>query len=93
MTDKIKHWKNIAEELSDDKLIEMCNEIFEWKHHRGILPDGSSLRQLSNELDMPVRTLEEYILNEASHRFKKLILLLMLDRPYIFLNTSVSEKR
>lgn len=93
MADKIKRWKNIAEELSDDKLIEMCNEIFEWKHHRGILPDGSSLRQLSDESNMPVRTLEEYILNEASHRFKKIILLLMLDRPYNFLDTSVSEKR
>lgn len=87
------HWKNFAEELSDDKLIEMCNEIFEWKHHRGTLPDESSLRQLSNELDMPVRTLEENILNEATHRFRELVLLLMLDRPYIFLDTSVSEKR
>lgn len=93
MTEKLKIWKNVAKDLSDDKLIEMCDEIFEWKYNLGILPDESPLRQLADETNMSVRGLEENILNEASHRFKKLILLLMLDRPYNFLDTSVLEKR
>ena len=77
--------------LSDEELHMMCNEIFIWKNETGILPENSKLKIFATMAVTNVQTAEELVLNEASERFQKLVVLLMSERPYRFLNYRIPE--
>lgn len=77
--------------LSDEELHMMCNEIFIWKNETGILPENSKLKIFATMAGTNVQTAEELVLNEASERFQKLVVLLMSERPYRFLNYRIPE--
>lgn len=79
-------------QLSDEELHIMCDEIFTWKHRTGLLPLNSQLRAFSTTAHVNLYTAEEMILNEASERFHKMTILLMSERPYLFLNYKKAER-
>ena len=77
--------------LSDEELHMMCNEIFIWKNETGLLPENSQLRLFATTACINVKTAEELVLNEVSERFQKLVVLLMSERPYRFINYRIPE--
>lgn len=80
-----------VDQLSDEELHTMCNEIFVWKNETGTLPENSQLKIFATMAGTNVQTAEELVLNEASERFQKLVVLLMSERPYRFLNYRIPE--
>lgn len=80
-----------VDQLSDEELHTMCNEIFVWKNETGLLPENSQLRLFATTACINVKTAEELVLNEVSERFQKLVVLLMSERPYRFLNYRIPE--
>lgn len=77
--------------LSNAVLLAMCDEIFYWKHVYGKLPVGSQLKSYAAVAGISASTAEELILDEASRRFRKLIVLLMSERPSMFLNCNTAD--
>lgn len=75
-----------ADQLPDEELLTMCNEIFIWKNGTGVMPADSHLKLFAAMKQMNIRIAEELVLNAASERFQKLVVLLMTERPYKFLN-------
>ena len=90
MEAKTKKIMTAVDELSDEELHTMCNEIFAWKNDTGTLPANSHLKNFSKAAGIDIQTSQERVLNEASYRFQKMIILLMSERPYRFLNYRVS---
>ena len=80
-----------VDQLSDEELHTMCNEIFVWKNETGLLPENSKLKFFATMACINVQTAEERVLNEASERFQKLVVLLMSEHPYKFLNCRIPE--
>lgn len=72
-------------ELTNDDLIKACNEVLQWKHSTGCLPEGSILKKLADEAHMEIRDVEKEIISEAHKRFKDVVLLLMSEDPYKYL--------
>ena len=77
--------------LSNATLLNMCDEIFYWKYVYGILPAGSPLKSYATVSGTSTSTAERLILDEASRRFRKLIVLLMSERPSAFLNCNAAD--
>lgn len=86
MEEKIKKSITAVNELSDEELHVICDEIFAWENETGTLPKNSQLKFFATMACTNVKTAEERILNEASERFQKLVVLLMSEHPYRFLN-------
>lgn len=82
MTD---YTKNPITDLSDSDVIKMCGEILEWHHKTGILLENSTLRKFASEAHLTTRDAEEEIIDEAYIRFKDVVVLLMMERPYKYL--------
>ena len=82
MTD---YTKNPVTDLSDSDVIKMCGEILEWHHKTGILPENSTLRKFASEAHLTTRDAEEEIIDEAHARFKDVVTLLMMEKPYRYL--------
>ncbi|WP_418851842.1 hypothetical protein [Prevotella sp.] len=69
-----------------DKIISLCNEIYEWREKEGRLPIKSILYEFSVESGCQnIRVLEDKILEEAHRRFGNIVLLLMKDAPKYYL--------
>ena len=69
-----------------DKIISLCNELYEWREKEGRLPIKSILYEFSVESGCQnIRVLEDKILEEAHKRFGNIVLLLMKDAPKYYL--------
>lgn len=69
-----------------DKIISLCNEIYEWREKEGRLPIKSILYKFSVESGCQnIRVLEDKIIEEAHKRFGNIVLLLMKDAPKYYL--------
>lgn len=69
-----------------DKIISLCNEIYEWREKEGRLPIKSILYGFSVESGCQnIRVLEDKIIEEAHKRFGNIVLLLMKDAPKYYL--------
>nr|DAV73165.1 MAG TPA: hypothetical protein [Caudoviricetes sp.] len=69
-----------------DKIISLCNEIYEWREKEGRLSIKSILYEFSVESDCPdIKLLENMIVEEAHKRFGNIVLLLMKDAPMYYL--------
>lgn len=69
-----------------DKIISLCNEIYEWREKEGRLPINSILYEFSVETDcQDIKVLEYKIIEEAHKRFGNIVLLLMKDAPMYYL--------
>lgn len=69
-----------------DKIISLCNEIYEWREKEGRLSIKSILYEFSVESDCPdIKLLENMIVEEAHKRFENIVLLLMKDAPMYYL--------
>lgn len=69
-----------------DKIISLCNEIYEWREKEGRLPIKSILYEFSVESGCQnIRVLEDKVLEEAHKRFGNIVLLLMKDAPKYYL--------
>ena len=74
-----------VEKMSDQEIVTMCNEIYNWKYVTGCLDKNSLLRNKANNLEhTSTYTLSQYVLDEAVDRFSNLVLLLIADKPYKF---------
>jgi hypothetical protein len=69
-----------------DKIISLCNEIYEWREKEGRLSIKSILYEFSVESDCPdIKLLENMIVEEAHKRFGNIVSLLMKDAPMYYL--------
>lgn len=78
--------KTYIEQQDSDKIISLCEEIYEWREKEGKLPLKSILYEFSRESDcQDIRFLETEIVEEAHKRFGNVVLLLMKDNPKRYL--------
>ena len=73
--------KNYIEHLDIDELIDLCNDISEWRYDTGELKTDCSLSQLSKDLQESPRRLEACILYESHERLGSIVKLLLKDEP------------
>ena len=78
--------------MSDERLIKIGNEIYNWKNYgMGILEDGE-LKKFCAETGATPRTIEDiFAKNELLKRYRKIALLLFETYPALMLAT-VSDK-
>ena len=78
---------NIVDELTNDQLIELINERYDYRSNNVINSDFPKLRKLYDEHPnfQSEDMLYQYILNEASLRFDKVVIELFLKFPEKFL--------
>lgn len=77
---------NYLRDLSNNKLIILCNEIYEWKYEVGELPEKSAFDLLYKKFNLLDRRLiQNYITEEALRRYRRLSLLLIKESPKHFL--------
>lgn len=81
MTD---YTNNSATDISDSDVAKMCSEILQW-HKEGILQENTTLKKFANEAHLTTRDAEEEIIDEAHARFKDVVTLLMMEKPYRYL--------
>lgn len=78
---------NIVSELTNDQVIELINEMYDYRIKNGVNSDRPKLQKLYKEHqnfhseDM----LYQYILNEAAIRFDKVVIESFLKHPDKFL--------
>ncbi len=78
---------NIVSEFTNDQVIELINEMYDYRIKNGVNSDRPKLQKLYKEHqnfhseDM----LYQYILNEAAIRFDKVVIELFLKHPDKFL--------
>ena len=78
-----------VEKMSDQEIITMCDEIYNWKYVAGCLGQNSLLRDKAKNLaHVSASVLSHYVLDEAANRFGNLVVLLMANKPYKFLQFS-----
>lgn len=67
----------------------LCNEIFEYQNGNGILNHDTKFynffKENQSKYKWDIRFFENLILDEASIKLDKVIKLLMLNRPYVFI--------
>lgn len=77
---------NYLRDLPNNKLIILCNEIYEWKYEVGELPEKSVFDSLYKKFNLLDRKLiQNYITKEALRRYRRLSLLLIKESPTYFL--------
>ena len=78
-----------VEKMSDQEIVTICNEIYNWKYVTGCLDKNSLLRNKAKNLEhVSSSMLSRYVLDEAANRFGNLVVLLMANKPYKFLQFS-----
>lgn len=87
----LKKMSTTADQLSDEELHAICDEIFARKNVLGVLPVNSRLKLFATMADVSIQTAEEIVLNEAGDRFQEMVVLLMSECPYKFLNYGASK--
>lgn len=79
-------------EIPDERLIALCKECYDFKNGNGDYK-GTELTELSKEVCIPnLRNLEEYVVFEATRRYKKVVSLLFADNPSMFLRKMSEEE-
>jgi len=76
----------LVKDISDNDLIIMCNEIYEWKN-TGVLNQKGLLRKLFNEHEgkyVFIKPLEDEVIMEAHSRFKNVVKLLFVVNPSLY---------
>lgn len=84
-----KSWKELEDMidgLTDERLIEIANEIFDYQK-TGNTSEDAFVIETSELLKIANRDVEYYVLDELSKRYRKLVLLLMKNRIGDFLNS------
>lgn len=77
---------NYITHISGNDLVALCKSVYEFKNGNGVLEPTSTLKILSENLQLPdVRALEYAITEEAHKRYKPIVLLLMKDAPAHYL--------
>lgn len=76
--------KNEIQSLSNDNLIQICKEIYDWRYVNGVLVDGV-LSNFAKSVSKTPRDLEKMLINEANVRFNKIATLLICDEPTLYL--------
>mgnify|MGYP006877362002 FL=1 len=77
---------NYITHISDNDMVALCKSIYEYKNGNGVLEPTSTLKILSENLQLPdVRALEYAITEEAHKRYKQIVLLLIKDTPTHYL--------
>lgn len=78
--------KNYIEHMDANGLLNLCNDIYEWKYVTGKLSPGCTLNMLAENLQFwELRDIEEIVLCVAVKRFRKIVPLLMLSAPQEFI--------
>ena len=81
-----KELNDYIKTLPNNKLIILCNEIYEWKYEVGELPEKSAFDSLYKKFNLLDRRLiQNYITEEALRRYRRLSLLLIKESPKHFL--------
>lgn len=70
---------------SMDKIIEACNDIYEYRYITGILSNNSIVRRMSKETCFKIQDLCEAIMDYATTKLQSTIKLLMLERTFNFI--------
>ena len=74
--------------LTDTELVELCNDIYDYKHINGVLNKTSPLINLMENLEYKnIRDIENVVIEVASERLSKSVLLLLQSVPYKFFKT------
>ena len=69
--------KNYIEHMEDNRLVSLCNDIYEWNYVTGTLKVGCTLNQLAENLQYwEIRDIEEIVIDVATKRFENVVLLL-----------------
>ena len=77
---------NYLRDLPNNKLIILCNEIYEWKYEVGEIPENSAFNSLSKKFNYSNgRAIQNSIIEEALRRYRRLSLLLIKESPTHFL--------
>lgn len=81
-----KELNDYIKTLPNNKLIILCNEIYEWKYEVGELPENSAFNFLSKKFNYSNgRAIQNSIIEEALRRYRRLSLLLIKESPTHFL--------
>lgn len=84
--------KDYVENMSENELLEICIEIYDWKHLTGKVHKKEKLEKISKELSIPVRDIENMVLEVSAKKLAKPILLLLEECPQEFLVLKKNEK-
>lgn len=74
--------QNIASELSNDTLLEICDGLYTGKYRTCVSSEDSPLKRIADESHIEISDLSESILDEASRRFKNVFLLLVKEEYF-----------
>ena len=70
--------------LKTDTLVEMCDEIYDWRK-TGTLSSDSKIERVAIFLGVECRELEEIVIRILTTRLKKTVYMLFSDNPTEFL--------
>jgi hypothetical protein len=77
------------ENLTNEELVIMCNEIFDYQNGNGNLNKDTSFYKVFKEnqskYTWDIRFFERLVIDEATKRFDKVVRLLMINRSYFFI--------
>lgn len=78
--------KTYIEHIDNSGLIDLCNEIYDWKYISGELEQDSALKNLAKDIQCKnVKDVEEVVVEVAAKKLNKVVLLLMQNKPHEFL--------
>lgn len=81
--DEVKYY---IDHMDANGLLNLCNDINEWKYVTGKLRPECTLNNLANNLQyFELRDLEEIILNAAHEKFRNLVGLLIKSEPNMYI--------
>ena len=83
-----KEMENYIEHMNLDGLVNLCNDIYEWKYITGMLKPDCTLNVLAENIQYwDIRNMEKVIIRVATKKFKKVVSMLMQEVPHEFLRT------
>lgn len=83
-----KEMENYIEHMNPDGLVNLCNDIYEWKYITGVLKPDCTLNVLADNLQYwDIRSMEKIIIRVATEKFNKVVVMLMQEAPYKFIQT------
>lgn len=78
--------ENYIEHMSADGLLNLCNDIYDWKYVTGKLNPDCTLNRLAENLQFwELRDIENIVLRVATKKFHNVVPLLMLSAPHEFI--------
>jgi hypothetical protein len=81
--DEVKYY---IDHMDANGLLNLCNDINEWKYKSGTLNPDCTLKHLAENLQyLELRDLEDMILDAAHEKFENLVSLLIKSKPGIYI--------